>query len=259
MPPPGKKKPLRTPDGRPEFRTPDQILRDAAASIGDELPPESRKLDLDAYFRSGDEHRIANRLLRDNGVLPQHLQDRKDAEQARHAAEQDLEHQIRKLEDLSERVTQLTRALIGSPEIPLGTLDHLRTDTSPDTLEAAGTHDALEMLNELTERVVQFDRRRTDTLSGYREALGVANEATDRYHKHIAATGRLLTPYRGDARIDIDRHVEKARLRMPERPGLGPDDLEILRESIRRFRSIRERIRRLFAAGTRVREISSKG
>jgi hypothetical protein len=68
MGPPGKKKPLRTADGRPEMRSPDQILKDAASDINKDLPNKGRKLDLDAYFRGGAADRVANRLLKDNGV-----------------------------------------------------------------------------------------------------------------------------------------------------------------------------------------------
>ena len=90
MRPPKKKRPLRKPDGRPEMRSPDQMLKDASESISNDLPTKNRKLDLDSYFRSGEADRVANRLLKDNGVLPQHLQDRKDAETLRTQAEETL-------------------------------------------------------------------------------------------------------------------------------------------------------------------------
>ena len=65
---PRKQRPRRTSDGRPEMRTPDQILREASDSISRDLPSKGKRLDLDAYFRSGEEHRIANKILKDNGV-----------------------------------------------------------------------------------------------------------------------------------------------------------------------------------------------
>ena len=52
MGPPKKKKPLRTTDGRPEMRSPDQILKEAAAGISADLPGMGKKLDLGTYFRS---------------------------------------------------------------------------------------------------------------------------------------------------------------------------------------------------------------
>jgi hypothetical protein len=111
MKPPGKKKLLRTPDGRPEMRNPDQILKDAAAEISKDLPTKGRKLDLDTYFRSGGEHRVAHRLLKDNGVLPQHLQDRKEAEQGLQLAEEGLQKDIDRLLAVSDQVSQNSAVL----------------------------------------------------------------------------------------------------------------------------------------------------
>ena len=47
-------------DGRPEHRSIDEILRDAIAG-GDfnDLPGRGRPLDLEDYFASGPEHRMA--------------------------------------------------------------------------------------------------------------------------------------------------------------------------------------------------------
>ena len=51
------------------MRSPDQILKDAASDISKDLPNKGRKLDLDTYFQGGAADRVANRLLKDNGVL----------------------------------------------------------------------------------------------------------------------------------------------------------------------------------------------
>ena len=83
--------PRRQPDGRPEWRSVDELLAQAIA--GEDfatLPGKGQPLDLSAYFASGPEHRIAGKLLKDNAVLPQTLQDRRDAEQLRTQASQTL-------------------------------------------------------------------------------------------------------------------------------------------------------------------------
>ncbi len=47
-----------------------------------------------------------SKLLKDNGVLPQHLQDRKDAEGARVLAEQDLQAQIELLCNVESQIIE---------------------------------------------------------------------------------------------------------------------------------------------------------
>ena len=69
----------RTPDGKLERRTPDELLRDAVAGDMD-LPGKGKVLDLSAYFQPDAEYRMAGKIMRDNNVLPPQLQERKDAE-----------------------------------------------------------------------------------------------------------------------------------------------------------------------------------
>ena len=54
----------RTPDGKPERRTPDEMLRDAVSDNID-IPGKGKPLDLKAYFRPDAEHRMAGKILRD--------------------------------------------------------------------------------------------------------------------------------------------------------------------------------------------------
>ncbi|MEE3338675.1 MAG: DnaJ family domain-containing protein, partial [Candidatus Latescibacterota bacterium] len=44
------------------------------------LPDKGQPLDLRGYFHADPEQRVAGRLIRDNDILPQPLQDRRDAE-----------------------------------------------------------------------------------------------------------------------------------------------------------------------------------
>ena len=99
MSPPKKKRPLRTSEGRPEMRNPNQILAEAASRISGDPPKKGKKLELNSYFRSGEGHRMANRILKDNGVIPQHRHDRKDAE-AVETLVTDLQRYNRKRQDL---------------------------------------------------------------------------------------------------------------------------------------------------------------
>ena len=85
----------RQPNGQPEYRGLDDLLRDA---VSDEewakLPGKGKPLDLGSYFRSGEEDRLANKILSDHGVLPPHLQDRKEIERLRAQAEINFERNL---------------------------------------------------------------------------------------------------------------------------------------------------------------------
>ena len=104
--------PRRQPDGRPEWRSVDELLAQAIA--GEDfatLPGKGQPLDLSAYFASGPEHRIAGKLLKDNKVLPQTLQDRRDAEQLCTQASQTLATQKEHLSALKAKICAQAPAL----------------------------------------------------------------------------------------------------------------------------------------------------
>lgn len=251
MPPPGKKRPRRTPDGRPEMRGPDQILRDAAADISHDLPTKGTRLDLDAYFRSGEEHRMANKILKDNGVLPLHLQDRKEAEDHREAGERELAHQRDRLEDLRREIAGLVGDLSADFEVP----EELVTvhPPSPDDHHARGrARKARGQVEALAEKIRAHDLRRETALTRYGDALRASNDATERYNRHIASTGRLLPPYPAEALIDVDRRVREAETTLPAPYDVPADEIDSLRNQIRRAGSIRSRLRKLVARGTRI-------
>lgn len=112
--------PRRQPDGRPEWRSVDEMLAQAIA--GEDfatLPGKGQPLDLSAYFASGPEHRIAGKLLKDNAVLPQTLQDRRDAEQLCIQASQTLATQKEYLSALKDKICAQAPALCRFfPDLP---------------------------------------------------------------------------------------------------------------------------------------------
>jgi hypothetical protein len=57
---------------------------------------------------------VAHRLLKDNGVLPQHLHDRKEAETQRKKAEQVLDEDAKRLFKASEDISADVSILAGS-------------------------------------------------------------------------------------------------------------------------------------------------
>ena len=101
----------RTPDGKPERRTPDEMLRDAVSDDTD-MPGKGEPLNLKAYFRPDAEHRMAGKIMRDNNVLPAHLQERKDAEEHIKNAEEHLRQTTRKIAPLQKAILPLAQTLI---------------------------------------------------------------------------------------------------------------------------------------------------
>ena len=78
-----EKAPLRRQaKGKIAFRRVDEMLEEALKEDNFAvLLSRGKPLDLKKYFASGPEHRVALNLLKDNQVLPQSLQERKEAEQ----------------------------------------------------------------------------------------------------------------------------------------------------------------------------------
>ena len=243
------------------MRSPDQILKEAAAGISADLPGMGEKLNLGTYFRSGADHRVANKLMNDNGLLPQHLQDRKDAEEARESAEEDLRVQIDRLTTLSDQIAEngvlLARFLDGEPDLlkllPFGpALDAKEATGKPDHREAEGA------LDQMIDRVRLFDRKRTDTLARYRETLLRANQATDRCNKHVVSTGPLMPPYPTARAANIEKYLAEAESRLPASVVLPDPAVGQLRHRIRGSRSVFRRFVALFTYGTAKAARSSK-
>jgi hypothetical protein len=212
----GKKKPLRTSDGRLEMRNPDQILKDAAADISKDLPTKGQKLDLDTYFRSGGADRIANRLLKDNGVLPRHLQDRKDAEEKLLCAQQGLENDIERLIADSEQIIEcslIVQRFCDAKGLPF---PFPYNSDVPDGSPEPTAREADFALDLLIERSKHLNQRRMDTLTRYRDDLLASNQATDQYHKHIAATGQLMPVYPTTPSVDVE-NGKRGRISPSER------------------------------------------
>jgi len=256
MAPQKKKKPLWTPDGRPEMRSPDQMLRDAAESITNDLPTKSRTLDLDSYFRSGETDRVANRLLKDNGVLPQHLQDRKDAEALRVQAEETLETAKEKLYDLRETISEEVARLHGYLEAENLDLLPKLPDLNPNPLTMSH-REAKAVVLRLQEGIRRLDGTRKDTLRTYEEMLGAANTATDRYNKHVAATGRLMPVYPSEVPTNIEARLEAAAIDLPEQVEWDEENVDALLDAIQAAISPINKLKRLIARGTRPRLRSS--
>ena len=105
----GYNRKFRKADGHPEPRSVDEVLRDAAArGEFDNLPGKGRLIDLGDYFSSDSENRVADRLLRDNRILPDHLQGRKEAEDLAEAGQILLDREGKALQEMLDEIRRLS-------------------------------------------------------------------------------------------------------------------------------------------------------
>ena len=103
----------RRPDGKPEFRSLDQLLAEAAQDdVVQRLPGKGRPIDLGDYLHADPESRVANKLLADHNVIPQPLQDRREAEKLAELAEIDAAAALADLGARRCRVAELQEQLL---------------------------------------------------------------------------------------------------------------------------------------------------
>ncbi len=104
MPP---SRPRRNPDGSRAIRSVDDLLAEAVAPEAiQHLPGKGQPLDLQGYFHADPEQRVASRLMRDNNILPQPLQDRREAEISRDRMVATLKSTVLDLNERARRIHQ---------------------------------------------------------------------------------------------------------------------------------------------------------
>ena len=190
--------PRRQPDGHPEWRSVDEML---AQAIADEdfaaLPGKGQPLDLSAYFASGPEHRIAGKLLKDNEVLPQTLQDRRDAEQLRTQASQTLATQKEYLSTLKAKICAQAPALCHFfPDRPtalaaLGLPTWPEYFSEPENTPLPARRVLLDGAKRLAELVTAYNRRIEVAIAEYLDSLRQANACVERLNQQVAFSRHL--------------------------------------------------------------------
>ncbi len=211
----------RNPDGKPEFRSVDEML--AHAVNGEEfarLPGKGKPLDLGDYFASGPEHRVASKILKDNAVLPRPLQDRCDAEQLRGEAAHHLARQSTDLAALKERIADQAPALSRYFVDRAALIERLELATWPGYLpEPTGeplparrpfVAEALA----LAAMITAYNRRIEVAISQYLDPLRRANECIARLNEEIACS-RHLPQYLQLKATDLYRSEAAVRAALP--------------------------------------------
>lgn len=215
----------RTPDGKPERRTPDEMLRDAVSDDTD-IPGKGEPLNLKAYFRPDAEYRMAGKILRDNNVLPAHLQERKDAEEYLKKAEELLQRATEKIAPLQKAIRPLAQTLIrtfsndkeiceilGLNALPENFHPNSQTPPASDLLGTTRTFDQL---------CKQYNARVRDLTYRYFENLRLAHENIEASKKRQLVNRSLLPAYAPIAKVDIEaqrEYIQKRFPLLPEFPG----------------------------------------
>lgn len=159
----------RTPEGQPEFRSLDDMLKHALEQEDlSQLPGYGKPIDLTGYNTSNPETRVTDKLLNDNEVLPQPLQERREAEKLRQDADEYLDRQLVVLVESTRRIEPVADALIAP-------FPDRRT-----VLELLGLGDWPSYLPE--PRGAELPRRQT-----FRRSGAVLLELVSRHNRHIEA------------------------------------------------------------------------
>lgn len=238
----GSRKPrLRTPDGRPERRTPDEMLRDAVSGEDYEhLPGKGKPLDLDNYFSSGEEHRMANKILKDNQVLPQHLQDRKDAESHTQTAADLLRQEENALQDILQEIREAARSVIPCFSSRQDCQQRLNLETWPDFFpDSVGEpienlRRFLENGERLSQRLAQYNARVKTLIHRYLNHLAKAQESIKSYQKQTLFSRGLQLASSALREINLSEREAEIRNTFPLLPELPPDLPERLKTTFKK-------------------------
>ena len=221
---------FRRADGSPEPRSVDDVLRDAIRSGAfDNLPGKGRPLDLDDYFSDDPENRVAHRLLKDNEALPAPLQDRKEAEALRQAAETLRAREERALRDAQEAIRRASVLLTAFFSGRQAMTERLGLAAWPPCFAEPGEgrppdlREALRGVDRLRMLIARYNGRVELFLERYADALEQANVCIRRLNGRLAFTGRLTTGFQMMKFMDAPVKLQEVREGFPLLPAL-PDD-----------------------------------
>ncbi len=233
----------RTPDGRPETRSLDDMLKQAVEGEDlTQLPGYGKPIDLKGYTTSDPETRVASKLLGDNNVLPQPLQDRVDAENLRQEADYYLKGEVEHLQRMRQRIEPAATAFTAPFPDRQTVLDLIEMESWPSYLPEPGgaqlprRQTFKQTGRALLEQISGYNRRIEVVVSQYLERLGRFNDCVERVGKQISlAPGLPAAPSLRPA--DLIREEEKARAQLESPLMALPADIE--RKLDRYYRSVR--------------------
>lgn len=226
---------LRRSDGRPEYRSIDDIIKDALDSDDlRRLPGWGRPIDLDDYFSSGPDQRVAHRLLKDNRVLPQSLQDRKDAEDLRLEADTLWEKALtdsKRVRGAIERYACALAALFAdqaAAEAALAPTPWPDWAPTPCALAPPTPNQAQAVGQTLGPLVTRYNRRVELAVSHRLHLLQRANECIDRLNRQVVFSRDLPAGLQLQ-RLGLENEQSRLRQALPRLAELPPDLCDRLR------------------------------
>lgn len=224
-----KKPLLRTPDGKRQIRSVDDMLKEA---VSDEtlvnLPGKGKPLNLKSYFAPGEEFRAAGQILKENNVLPPHLQERKDAEELIQTAQAlfaDSKEQIPQLR--AEVIKELENLVSIFPDqatcqTHLG-LEHWPQDYPAPTNTQVPIKKLIEAIPHITQQINRYNARINNTIYRYLSHLKKAQENIENYHKRQLLNTTLSPTYNYLPPINLDSKEQEIRATFTHLPELPAD------------------------------------
>ena len=233
---------LRTPDGKLQLRSLDDILREA---VNDEemanLPGKGKPLDLTKYFAAGDA-RMANKILKDNQVLPLHLQDRKDAETHAKAATDLLEKIKATLAEKRQAIQEAAHPLVSSFPDRSSVLEKLGLESWPDCFPEP-SNAPIKNLPELQKRgeqlaqlMIQYNARIKAFMHQYIEHLSHVQESIQSYQKQTLFTRGFTPAPSGLQEINLSEREIEIRTAFPFLPQFPEDFPQRLKSYLKEHR-----------------------
>ena len=228
----------RRANGKPEFRSLDELLAEATQDdVMQRLSGKGRPIDLGGYMHADTGTRVANKLLKDNDVIPQQLQDRREAEMLQQQAEtdtaaarQDLHPRRCQVEELQKRLRACWPVSVAPAEVFSGG-DVPTWMTDPDAKSDNGG-DWQELAAQLATSSAVHNRRRAVARRKVEESLTEVARLTRRLNEQVSLSrsifpGIQMTPVR------VEAHLERFDVDCPRVDNVPEDLARLLRQAVR--------------------------
>ena len=218
--------PLRRANGSPELRTPDDLLGEAAGDL-EQLPGKGKPLNLDTYFKVDAEHRVANQLLSDNGLIPDQLRKRREIEVLGQKAVELSKREMGHLESLRFQLEVAASSFVaqfGSRsdlEKVVG-VDHWLWEIWQIESGDPQTHGAVETGRRLEKLITDCNRRRGRFIAEYKSILEQA-QATIRQLNAETIASRDLPQQIQLPLLDLDALMSDLGEIPPQLDSLPPE------------------------------------
>ena len=227
---------LRTPDGKIQMRSVDDLLKEVAADDSwRNLPGKGKPLDLRSYFAPGEEYRVAGKILQENKVLPPHLQERKDAEALQETAQKLLEEAHQQLPPMRNLLLQKMQTITSLFPDPTTCQTWLGLDTWPQDYPypiatLPDSKQRFETAQYLTQEIPRYNARIRNLTYRYMDHLKRAQENIQNYHKRQLLNTTLSPHYNYLSPIDLTCKEQEIKTLFPPLPECPQDLLARLKK-----------------------------